>query len=107
MRKYFFIMACMAFGPCFAQNERIDSLSAVYEQSLEQLSQSRQEVADNLSTQAESVILNPYYFRLLVPSTYYESSMRQVLGLDWSPASGENSLAQAGNNSFTGDGSLE
>lgn len=107
MRKYVLIMACVAFGPCFAQNEMIDSLSAVYEQSLEQLSQSRQEVVDNLSTQAEAVTLNPYYFRLLVPGTYYENSMRQVLGLDWSPASVAGSLSLSGNNSSTGDGSLD
>ena len=64
----------------------IDSIASVYEQELNNLSQTQEEAVKKLDSKLKSIKLNPYYFRLMTPDTYYSSSMHQVMGIDWVPS---------------------
>jgi len=98
--------------PCLAQNNAIESDSAsnevieklfsdsiceVYEQELNQLVETRNTVSSNAEKASSSAKLNPYYYRLMTPGTYYDRSMHRVMGIDWDSSgdvynSGSNAL---------------
>lgn len=99
--------ALCCLTPCLAQTDETllnssDSLSAYgdvipadidilqrYEQSLDSLIQARDEVMATMSHRAESVELNPYFYRMMMPGTYYNRSLHQMMDIDWQPASNE------------------
>lgn len=82
MKTNFLLAAMVACSPCTAQTNPNDSISQVYEQALNKLVQAREETLANLETEAETVKLNPYFYRLMVPGTYYNRSLHQVLGIN-------------------------
>ncbi len=58
-----------------------DSITSAYGQQLEALiSQHAQEMTDN-SQRAEQIKLNPYFFRLMTPPTYYTRAVSQVMSI--------------------------
>ena len=63
-----------------------DSIYSFYAQALNTLTQSRDDSYKNIDKEAEALTLNPYYFRLMVPATYYDRPLHQVMGINW-PAS--------------------
>jgi len=106
MKQIYLLAALLAVAPCQAQS--LDNVSSdtllinqetllmqAYEQSLDSLTQIREDAVENLSKKAESVELNPYFYRLMLPGTYYNRPLHQAMGINWEPGSNgcENSCA--------------
>jgi len=99
MNKLSILLACAMFTPCFAQEHiigeesgvNIDKLSA-YNQALDNLVKTRDQEAQSAAYTAENVKLNPYFFRLMTPDTYYGNPMHQVMGI--SSDEGESAVAE-------------
>ncbi|MBQ8051201.1 MAG: DUF3078 domain-containing protein [Bacteroidaceae bacterium] len=87
---YSLVVVCLFMLPAYA-SERIasktptanDSIYAAYEQALELLAQTRDESLSNVASKAENMQLNPYFFRLMTPGTYYGRPLHQVMGISW------------------------
>ena len=89
------IVASLAFVPSFIQAQEVtDSVAEVdsvkmvqainsYLQSLDSLVEVRSRISKDLEKQASSTKLNPYFYRLMVPGTYYNNSLHQMLGINW------------------------
>lgn len=67
---------------------------ALYIQALDSLASARKLVEANLESKASSTKLNPYFYRVMAPGTYYNNSLHQMMGIDWAPESN-------GGNGFT------
>ena len=103
MKNYLLIAACMVLNPCHAQNGISncgtgvnDSLSVAYSQALSQLVQSRDAAVENAEKRAETLKLNPYFFRLMTPGTYYNRPLHQVMGIGSGEASEDDSAPTLG-----------
>lgn len=104
MKLKSFIVASLAFLPSlvFAQ-EKTDSTAvdtatvetdsemtraiAAYLQSLDSLAEVRKQITKDLEAKAATTKLNPYFYRLMVPGTYYNDPLRQTLGINWTSES--------------------
>ncbi len=82
------LLACAAFQPCFAQSVVSDEVSdtndydiSSYVQTLEELVKTRDQETKDAAYTADDVQLNPYFFRVMTPDTYYGSPMHQVMGI--------------------------
>lgn len=60
---------------------------ALYIQALDSLASARKLVEANLESKASSTKLNPYFYRVMAPGTYYNNSLHQMMGIDWAPES--------------------
>ena len=60
---------------------------ALYMQALDSLASARKLVEANLESKASSTKLNPYFYRVMAPGTYYNNSLHQMMGIDWAPES--------------------
>ena len=82
MRNYLMLAAWLVISPCYAQTPAEGSVLSKYEQALDELVQSRDEAVGQAEKTAESITLNPYYFRVMAPGTYYSRPLHQVMGIE-------------------------
>ena len=87
MKNITLFAALLAVVPCSAQEVSNDSIAMIYEQTLDSLAQVRESTSANIDKQADKVSLNPYYYRVMVPGTYYNRSLHQAMGINWQPGS--------------------
>ena len=94
MKKYLWILLCVALTPCRAQEAETDSVAEKfadvvdkYDQELGKLVQERENTNDEFQKNPEQTKLNPYFYRLITPAVYYGRSTHQVMGLDWAQTS--------------------
>lgn len=101
MKKYVLFVALLGVLPCMAQtvqetnqetaqetNQENDILQR-YEQAIDSLSRTREEALADVARRAENVQLNPYFYRLMMPGTYYNRSLRHMMEIDWEPEAQE------------------
>ena len=78
--------------PAFAQHEAevakepLEEVESTYMKALDSLAVVRDNVLDQQGQQASKTKLNPYFYRLMVPGTYYNNSLHQMMGIDWQPS---------------------
>ncbi|MBQ7571087.1 MAG: DUF3078 domain-containing protein [Bacteroidaceae bacterium] len=96
MKKYLWMLVCVALSPCHAQETGTDSASARYadvvdryEQELGKLVQQREDSNEEFQKNPEQTKLNPYFYRLLTPAVYYGRSTHQMMGLNWADTTDE------------------
>ncbi len=97
MKQKSLIVACLAFVPSLVfSQETADTITTEtdnvmtraiesYLQSLDSLTQVRKQISKELESKASTTKLNPYFYRLMVPGTYYNNSLHQMLGINWTP----------------------
>lgn len=95
MKKIFLYVALLSFSPCVMAQTELDELDVDslpnndilqhYEQAIDSLVRTREEALTDISQRAENVQLNPYFYRLLMPGTYYNRSLRHIMQIDWEP----------------------
>ena len=85
MKRTLFAALLAAAVPAGAQTSMTDSLTRLFEHSFDSLVQVRTAALDNLGEKAEHVALNPYYYRLMTPGTYYNRPLKEVFQIDWQP----------------------
>ena len=105
MNKLSILLACAMFNPCFAQehitgegSNTNKNIMSAYSQAIDNLAKTRDQETQSAAYTADNVKLNPYFFRLMTPDTYYGSPMHQVLGIsadDAESVAAERILAQA------------
>ena len=92
MRYLSLLAMCLTLGCTYAQPIKTsdtavlnDSITASYSKELDQLIQSRDEQLSDASHQASTVDFNPYYYRLMLPGTYYSQAVKKIMQIDWQP----------------------
>ena len=81
MKKLFFFVVWAISLPGMAETQGSDSIAAVYNQALDSLVEMRNQAVSDVASRAESITLNPYFYRLMVPGTYYNRSLHQVMSI--------------------------
>lgn len=90
MKTNVLLLSLLLTVPAFAQEEVNvieeveDEIDSTYLKALDSLAVVRDNVLE-LQGQQSSKKLNPYFYRLMVPGTYYNNSLHQMLGIDWQP----------------------
>ena len=94
MKNYLLVAICFIFSPCSAQTVVSDSIPMAYDSlrvqygvELDSLSSLRRQRMAEFERNPISTVLNPYYYRLMTPGTFYGSSMHQVMGMNWAEGS--------------------
>ncbi len=83
MKKSILFVLLMTGLPAMSQTSHNDSVAYLYEQSLDSLVRVKNAVVDNLDQRAEATTLNPYFYRLMAPGTYYNRPLQQEMSIDW------------------------
>ena len=83
MKKSILFALLMTGLPAMSQTSYNDSVTYLYEQSLDSLVRVKNAVMDNLDKKSETTTLNPYFYRLMTPGTYYNRPLQQEMGIDW------------------------
>ena len=83
MKKSILFALLMTGLPAMSQTSHNDSVAYLYEQSLDSLVRVKNAVVDNLDQRAEATTLNPYFYRLMAPGTYYNRPLQQEMSIDW------------------------
>ncbi len=68
-----------------AQESDGDSILLSYEHTIDSLAQLRDAALESASSRASVIKMSPYYYRLMLPGTYYSRPLRSVMAVDWNP----------------------
>ena len=79
MKKTFLLVMLATVLPLHAQNSVKSEGSDAYMKELLSLIEQRDQSVSNAKEQAEEVKLNPYFFRLMTPGTYYSRPVQSMM----------------------------
>lgn len=81
MKKTFLLVMLATVLPLHAQNSVKSEGSDAYMKELLSLIEQRDQSVSNAKEQAEEVKLNPYFFRVMTPGTYYSRPVQSMMGI--------------------------